>query len=102
MEGDILGKSPIVGSVLANGIDSIHKVVHVCGVWTLDLVLCGPLEFIPPILRLEKSLSTGSIGNGGCICSLEPVIGEVDGVGQGRRFLDYISYELARLCERLC
>ena len=50
IEGNVLGKSPIVGSVLANSIDSVHKVVHICGVWTLDLVLRGPVEFVPPIL----------------------------------------------------
>ena len=50
IEGDVLGKPPIVRGVLANRVDSVYKVVHVCGVGTLDLVLRGPLETTPPIL----------------------------------------------------
>ena len=68
-------------------------------------MFCGPLEPIPPILRLEETLLTGGIGDGGCLGGLELVVGEVDGIGQERGFLYCISYELAGLrqeCERAC
>ena len=68
-------------------------------------MLSDPLELVPPILRPEKSLPTGGIGNGGRLDDLKLVVGKVDGVRQKSRFLHRISYELARLCrerERLC
>jgi len=44
-------------------------------------VFCGPLEFIPPTLRLEEALLTGGIRDSGCLGGLELVVGEVDGIG---------------------
>ena len=98
IEGDILGKPAVIASILANGVDSIYKVVHVCGVWTFDLVQRGPLEAIPPTLRLEKALFTGGVGGGGCLSGLELVVGKVDIIRQKSRLLDRISYDLACLC----